>query len=93
MSSFRRAWQYVEPYNAIFVLMVITVVLPVAMELAVPRALRYVIDEGIEQSDMQAIWQGVAFMLLAAVLGGCGHIGTGRVSGALVTGHRLRHAQ
>ena len=77
MSSFKRAWAYIEPYQKIFVLMVITVIVPVAMELAVPRALRFVIDEGIEQSDMQAIWQGVAVMLVAAVLGAAATLGQG----------------
>jgi ATP-binding cassette subfamily B multidrug efflux pump len=57
--------------------MVITVILPVAMELAVPRALRYVIDEGIELSDMQAIVQGVVVMAIAAMVGAVATLGQG----------------
>jgi len=55
MNSLQRTWGFVQPYNIIFFFMVITAILPVAMELAVPSALRYVIDEGIEMGDMQAI--------------------------------------
>jgi ATP-binding cassette subfamily B protein len=60
---------FVRPYRWITVLMVITVVLPVAMELLVPRALGYVIDEGIEAGDMTAIMQGSAVMLFVALVG------------------------
>ncbi len=69
MSSFKRTWEFVRPYQTVFFFMVITTILPVVMELTVPRALRYVIDAGIEMSNMQAIIQGVAVMLAAALLG------------------------
>jgi len=42
MSSLQRTWGFVQPYNTIFFFMVVTVILPVAMELVVPPALRYV---------------------------------------------------
>ena len=77
MKSLRRTWGFVRPYNTIFFLMVITVILPVAMELAVPRALRYVNDEGIETGNMQAIIQGVAVMSVAAMLGAIATLGQG----------------
>ena len=57
--------------------MVITVILPVAMELMVPRALRYVIDSGIAENDMGAIWRGVAVMLAAALVGAIATLGQG----------------
>ena len=77
MSALRRTWDFVRPYHAIFVLMMITVIIPVAMELVVPRALRYVIDSGIEMKNMQAIWQGVGVMLVAALLGAIATLGQG----------------
>ena len=57
--------------------MVITVILPVAMELMVPRALRYVIDSGIAENNMGAIWRGVAVMLAAALVGAIATLGQG----------------
>jgi len=77
MNALKRTWTFMQPYNLIFFLMVITVILPVLMELTVPRALRYVIDSGIEMNDMNAIFQGVAVMLLAAVLGAIATLGQG----------------
>ena len=49
--------------------MVLTVILPVAMELVVPRALQFIIDEGIRFGDMNAIWRGSLVMLAAALVG------------------------
>lgn len=77
MNSLKRTWEFVRPYNLIFFLMVITVILPVLMELTVPRALRYVIDSGIEMNDMDAIFMGAGVMLLAAVLGAIATLGQG----------------
>ncbi|MCP5076153.1 MAG: ABC transporter ATP-binding protein, partial [Rhodobacteraceae bacterium] len=77
MSVLKRTWAFVRPYRLLFLLMVITVILPVAMELAVPRALRHVIDAGIEAGDMSAIIQGVAAMLAAALLGVVATLGQG----------------
>ena len=77
MSILRRTWGFVRPYNTIFILMVITVIFPVMMELAVPRALSYVIDEGIELGNMEAIVQGVSVMLLAALFGVVATLGQG----------------
>ena len=77
MNSFRRIRPFLRPYLWVFFFMVVTTVLPVAMELLVPRALRYVIDSGIELGDMQAIWQGSAVMLAAAVVGAIATLGQG----------------
>ena len=57
--------------------MVITAVLPVVMELMVPRALRYVIDSGIELGDMSAIVRGSLFMLATALIGAVATLGQG----------------
>lgn len=77
MSSLRRLLPFIKPYRWIVVLLFITVVLPVAMELAVPLMLRYIIDEGIMQTDMQAIWEGVLVMLAAALIGAVATLGQG----------------
>ncbi|MFN2105383.1 MAG: ABC transporter ATP-binding protein [Candidatus Promineifilaceae bacterium] len=77
MPSARRIWSYMRPYHWIFLLMMITTVLPVIMELVVPRALRYVIDSGISENDMAAIWQGSAVMLAAAIVGAIATLGQG----------------
>jgi len=55
MKSLRRMAPFVGPYRLIAILLVITVILPVAMELMVPRALSYIIDEGIAAGNMTAI--------------------------------------
>ena len=48
MRSLRRMAPFVRPYWVVAFFLVITVILPVAMELLVPRALSFIIDEGIE---------------------------------------------
>ena len=77
MSSLKRIRPLMKPYNLFLFFMVITVILPVTMELLVPSALRYVIDVGIKDSNMRAIWQGVAVMLLAALVGAIATLGQG----------------
>ena len=68
-----------RPYRWAAFFMVVTVILPVAMELTVPRILRFVIDEGINQTDMNAIVRGSALMLAAAIAGASRHIGAGNL--------------
>jgi len=53
------------------------VILPVAMELLVPRALNYVIDEGIAVNDMTAIIHGSAVMMATAFVGALATLGQG----------------
>jgi ATP-binding cassette subfamily B protein len=77
MKSLRRMAPFVGPYRLIAFFLVITVILPVAMELLVPRALSYVIDQGIESQNMTAIVQGVAVMLAAALVGVAATLGQG----------------
>ncbi|MEZ4646114.1 MAG: hypothetical protein R3E31_25905 [Chloroflexota bacterium] len=56
--------------------MFITSVLPVIMELIVPRALRTVIDQGINiPGDMTIIWRGSAIMLTTALIGAVATLG------------------
>ena len=68
---------FVRPYRWVAFWLVITVILPVAMELVVPRALRYVIDQGITPGQMDAILKGSALMLVTALLGSIATLGQG----------------
>jgi ATP-binding cassette subfamily B protein len=77
MSSLRRMGRFVRPYTWVSFFLVITVILPVAMELAVPRVLGFVIDQGIIPGDMQAILRGTAVMLILAFAGAVATLGQG----------------
>lgn len=77
MNSLKRMTPFVQPYRWVGVLLVITVILPVAMELLVPRALNYVIDKGIAVGNMTAIIQGSAVMLATAFVGALATLGQG----------------
>ncbi len=86
MNALRRTGPFVRPYRLIAILLVITVILPVAMELLVPRALRYVIDQGIVLGDMEAVISGSAVMLGAAVAGALATLGQGAFRARLSQG-------
>ncbi len=77
MNSLRRMIYFARPYKWVIIIGLFTVVLPVAMELVVPRLLQNVIDQGIEQNDMQAIWRGSMTMLVAALIGTIATLGQG----------------
>jgi ATP-binding cassette subfamily B protein len=77
MKSLRRMGRFVRPYTWVSFFLIITVILPVAMELAVPRALGYVIDQGILPGDIQAILRGTAVMLILAFAGAIATLGQG----------------
>ena len=77
MRSLRRMVTFVRPYWVVVFFLIITVILPVAMELLVPRALSFIIDEGIEEGNMTAIVQGSLFMLGTAVVGVVATLGHG----------------
>jgi ATP-binding cassette subfamily B multidrug efflux pump len=77
MKSLRRMIPFVKPYGWIAFLQVLSVVLPVAMELTVPRLLQYVIDQGIRAGDMDVITRGSLAMLGAAVIGALATLGQG----------------
>ena len=77
MNSLKRMIPFVRPYRRVAFWLVITVILPVAMELIVPRALRYVIDQGITPGQMDAILRGAALMLVTALLGSLATLGQG----------------
>lgn len=56
---------------------VFTVILPVVMELAVPRLVQYVVDAGIRAGAMAAIVRGAGAMLAAALIGSIATVGQG----------------
>ena len=69
MSSLRRMIRFMRPYRWVVVLGLFTVILPVMMELTVPRMLQYVVDRGIRAGNMGAIVRGTMIMLGAALIG------------------------
>ena len=77
MKALKRVLPFIRPYTWIAFFMLVTTVLPVVMELIVPRALRTVIDQGIMPGDMAAIWRGSAVMLVTAVIGAIATLGQG----------------
>ena len=77
MNALRRMTQFARPYKWVVIIGFFTVVLPVLMELVVPRLLQVIIDQGIEQQDMQVIWRGSMTMLAAALIGTIATLGQG----------------
>ncbi len=77
MKSLRRITRFMQPYRWIIIIGFFTVILPVMMELVVPRMLQYVIDQGIRVGNMQAIIQGTGIMFGAALLGSLTTLGQG----------------
>jgi ATP-binding cassette subfamily B multidrug efflux pump len=77
MSSLKRMLPFVRPYRMVAWLLLITVILPVAMELVVPMALNYVIDQGIVVGDFDAIMRGSGIMLGTALVGALATFGQG----------------
>jgi ATP-binding cassette subfamily B protein len=69
MNNLKRITPFLRPYRLVLTLNLLTTFLPAAMELIVPRFLRYIIDQGITVSDMAVIWRGAGWMLATAVIG------------------------
>ena len=68
---------YMRSYRKVVIFGVVTVILPVAMELLVPRMLQFVVDKGIRGGDMTNIVRGSAIMLAAAIFGAAATLGQG----------------
>ena len=77
MRSLARTGRFLAPYKWLIAGTIVTTILPVVMELIVPRFMRVVIDEGILQSDFQAVWEGALVMFLAAIVGAVATFGQG----------------
>lgn len=77
MSALKRVLPFIRPYRWVAFFMFITSVLPVIMELIVPRALRTIIDQGITPGDMTVIVRGSVVMLVTALIGAVATLGQG----------------
>ncbi|MCP4375653.1 MAG: ABC transporter ATP-binding protein [bacterium] len=77
MSSLQRMRRFMRPYRWIVGIGLFTVILPVMMELTVPRMLQYIIDRGIRAGNMDAIIKGTMIMLGAAFIGALATLGQG----------------
>jgi len=77
MKSLFRIFRYLKPYHWYLFFGFWTTVLPVMMELSIPRLLQFVIDEGIMPKSMDLIAQGAALMFLAALVGAISTLGQG----------------
>jgi ATP-binding cassette, subfamily B, multidrug efflux pump len=86
MKSLRRIMAYMQSYRLAVVFGVLTVILPVAMELLVPRVLQYIVDKGIRGGDMSTIVRGSAIMLVAAIVGAAATLGQGLCRAVLSQG-------
>ena len=69
MNELFRMGPYLQPYRWYLFFGFFTVVLPVAMELVVPRMLQLIIDKGILTEDLPTVWRGSLIMLGAAFVG------------------------
>lgn len=77
MKSLRKTARFLAPYKLLILGTILTTILPVVMELVVPRLMQMVIDAGIRESDFQVVWQGALYMFLAAVVGAIATFGQG----------------
>ncbi len=69
MKSLRRILIYLRPYRGWVLAAFGLVAIEALAQLAVPRVLQYVIDQGITPGDMRAIWIGSLLMLGMALIG------------------------
>ncbi len=77
MHALRQISRFVVPYRWALIFGLLTTVLPVVMELLIPRLLQYVIDAGVLAGRMDVVWQGSAWMFATAVLGAVATLGQG----------------
>ena len=66
-----------RPYGWLLFFGFWTTVLPVAMELSVPRLLQFMIDEGIRPRELDMILLGAFWMFVAAMIGALSTLGQG----------------
>jgi ATP-binding cassette subfamily B protein len=94
MKSLRRIFQFMGPYSWQLFFGFWATVLPVAMELSVPRLLQFMIDEGIRPRDMDMILLGAFWMFIAAIIGALSTLGQGYCRAVVSQGlaFDIRHA-
>jgi ATP-binding cassette subfamily B multidrug efflux pump len=77
MKSLISLKRYMRPYRPEIILGILTVILPVSMELLVPRLLQAVIDTGIRIGDQDAVVRNALGMFGAAIVGAAATLGQG----------------
>ena len=77
MRALRQISRFVAPYKWALIFGLLTTMLPVVMELLIPRLLQYVIDDGVVAGRMDVVWKGSAWMFATAVLGAVATLGQG----------------
>ncbi len=94
MKSLLRIFSFMRPYAWFLFFGFLTTVLPVAMELTVPRLLQLMIDEGIRPREMDKILLGAALMFVAAMVGAASAFGQGYCRAVVSQGlaYDIRHA-
>ena len=94
MLSLRRIFRFMRPYGWYLFFGFWATVLPVAMELSVPRLLQFIIDEGIRPREMDMILLGAFWMFVAAVIGALSTLGQGWCRAVVSQGlaFDIRHA-
>ena len=94
MKSLWRISRFMRPYGWYVFFGFWTTVLPVAMELSVPRLLQLMIDEGIRPRALDMILLGAFWMFIAAMIGAASTLGQGWCRAVVSQGvaFDLRHA-
>ncbi len=77
MTSLWRIFRFMKPYRVYLFFGFWTTVLPVAMELSVPRLLQFIIDRGISPRQLDMILLGAFWMFIAAIIGAISTLGQG----------------
>lgn len=93
MKSLWRIFTFMKPYGWFLFFGFLTTVLPVAMELSVPRLLQLMIDEGIRPRNLDRILLGAALMFVAALIGAASTLGQGYCRAVISQGlaYDIRH--
>ena len=94
MKSLWRIFRFMRPYAWYLFFGFWATVLPVAMELSVPRLLQLMIDDGIRPRQLDVILLGAFWMFVAAVIGALSTLGQGYCRAVVSQGlaFDIRHA-
>ena len=94
MKSLQRMAHFMAPYRWIATMGLLTVILPVAMELVVPRLFQTIIDQGIKAGNQTVVVRSSLLMLGAALVGAIGTVAQGLYRAQLSQGiaYDLRNA-
>ena len=94
MKSLLRTTEFMRPYAWFLFFGFWATVLPVAMELSVPRLLQFIIDQGIRPREWDMIALGAFWMFIAAMIGALSTLGQGYCRAVVSQGlaFDIRHA-